>query len=38
METTLEIDGDMYAVPDTPHMEIMFDALEHTASWTVLKA
>jgi len=30
METTLELDGDNYAVPDVPHMEIMYDALEHT--------
>lgn len=26
-----EVDGDGFEVPDTPHMEIMFDALEHTA-------
>lgn len=30
-EENYAVDGDGFEVPDTPHMEIMFDALEHTA-------
>ena len=30
-QETYEVDGDGFETPDTPHMEIMFDALEHTA-------